>query len=284
MSRDVLNELVNKVPTLTDSQRKVADYILKNPLEVIFLTIDQLSNVIGTSTSTVMRLAFSLGYSGYAEFQKDLQDLLRYRVAPSIRLNANIKELERNGLMIKCAEKQIDNIRRTLEVATEESLEATVEMILSAEKVYLSGVRTVYSVAHYLYQGLNRLLGNCELLSPGTGDLPERVSLINSSSVLISISLPRYQRTITDIAKVASRQGAKVIAITDGYSSPLAAYSNVLLPVCYESLAFHNSVIGAMFMADYIITAVSSKKPENMAKKLKAVEEIFDEWNFLISK
>lgn len=284
METNVLEQLRYKVPTLTDSQKKVADYILKNPLEVIFLTIDQLSNTIGTSTSTIMRLAFSLGYSGYADFQKDLQELLRYRVAPSVRLNANIKDLEHNNLLTKCAEKQIDNLQKTLEVLSAESLENALEMILSADKIYLSGVRTVHSVAHYLYQNLNRLLGNCELLIPGTGDLPERVSALNSSSVLIAISLPRYQRTITEITQIAAKQNSKVIALTDGYSSPLASYANVLLPFNYGSLAFHNSVIGAMLIADYIITAIASKKPESMRQRLEEVERIFDDWDFLISK
>ena len=55
--------------SFTSAQRKVADYILKNPTEVPFMTTDQLAVVIGVSVATVMRLAYALGYTGYSHFQ-----------------------------------------------------------------------------------------------------------------------------------------------------------------------------------------------------------------------
>lgn len=70
-------KLKDNISQLTETQRRVADYILKNPVDVAFLTVDQLALTVKTSTTTIMRLAFSLGYSGYAEFQKGLQELLR---------------------------------------------------------------------------------------------------------------------------------------------------------------------------------------------------------------
>ncbi|MDA8227443.1 MAG: MurR/RpiR family transcriptional regulator [Desulfitobacterium hafniense] len=284
MNLNVLQQLEKQIPTLTDSQRKVADYILKNTVEVAFLTIDQLSGVVGTSTSTIMRLAFSMGYSGYANFQKDLQELLRNRVAPSMRLHAVTKELGRNDLLAQCAENQIKNIRETVGMLSEDTLNNVLDEILSANMIYCVGMRTSYSVSHYLYQGLNRLQRNCEMVTLGNGYLPERMLSIGPSDVVIALTLPRYQKMVVNVAQLAKERGAKVISMTDGYSSPIAPFSDILLPFSYGSLAFHNSVFGAMLIADYIITSIALKQPELTRRRLEEAEEIFDKWGMLVTK
>jgi DNA-binding MurR/RpiR family transcriptional regulator len=160
----------------------------------------------------------------------------------------------------------------------------TISEIFDAKRVYSFGVRTSYSVAHYLSHGLNRLLGKCEQLEPGTGDLPEKLSMITSSDLIIAINLPRYTRQTIDVAEIAKKRNAKVIGITDGYSSPLAEFSDVILPCSFSSISFHNSVLGAIFIADYLISAVAAKQPELTENRLKEVEAILNEWDTHVIK
>lgn len=284
MDQDVLQLLECQISSLTDSQRKVADYILKNAVEVAFLTIDQLSGVAKTSTSTIMRLAFSLGYSGYAHFQKDLQELLRNRVAPSTRLHTATMDLGRDDLLAHVAEKQIHNIQETVSMISEEVLGKVLNAILSARSIYCFGLRGQYSVAHYLAHGLNRALGNSEVLSMGQGDLPEKILRMNESDVLITITLPRYQRIVVDVAKAAKDRGVKVISMTDGYSAPIAQYTDILMPVSFVSLAFHNSIFGGMLLAEYIITSVALKQSHVTKNRLMEAEDLFTQWKTLMTK
>lgn len=279
-----MQQLEKQIPELTDSQRKVADYILKNAVEVAFLTIEQLSSVAGTSTSTIMRLAFSLGYSGYANFQKDLQELLRNRVAPSTRFHTATMELDRNDLLVQIADKQIQNIRETVSMIPEDVLSKVLEVVLAAKSIYCLALRGQYSIAHYLSHGLNRSLGNSDVLSLGQGDLPEKLLRLDSSDVLITITLPRYQRVIVDVAKVAKDRGTTVISMTDGYSAPIAQYSDIVLPIGFESLAFHNSVFGGMLLAEYIITSVALKQSTLTKSKLMVAEDLFVQWKTLMTK
>ncbi|PVC74204.1 MurR/RpiR family transcriptional regulator, partial [Priestia megaterium] len=121
-------KLKDNISQLTETQRRVADYILKNPVDVAFLTVDQLALAVKTSTTTIMRLTFSLGYSGYAEFQKGLQELLRNNAAPQIRLETNLKGLDESDLWMRCAENQFNNIQSTVEMISTESLDKALEM------------------------------------------------------------------------------------------------------------------------------------------------------------
>lgn len=269
---------------LTMSQRKVADYILKNPTEVAFLTIDQLSRLVKTSTTTIVRLTVTLGYSGYAMFQKDLQELLRNRVTPPQRLATNIKRIGQNKLLVDCAKTQIDNITSTVSFLSDEIVDKTINLILSAKKIYVIGIRGSMSTANYLNEGLTRIIGNCELLVPDSVHLHDILLSLTADHVLIAVSLPRYAKRTVEIVQASKDRGARIVSITDGYSSPLALLSDILLPCAFSSLAFHNSEIGAMFIADFLITAIAAKDPDAAKQRLQEFEKLYAQLDSAILK
>ncbi|SFL75156.1 MurR/RpiR family transcriptional regulator [Pelosinus propionicus] len=275
MERTVLLLLREKMEILTSAQRKVADYILKNPNEVAFLTTDQLAGIIGVSVATVMRLAYALGYTGYAQFQKDLQEMLRSRVeSPPIRLETNIKKMGKNKLLLECAEVQMNNIKKTVEFMSDEAIENAFNLIFAAKKIYVIGIRGSSSVANYLNEGLNRLGVDSELLDTDSGRLQAILVKLSSEDLVIPISLPRYGKRTIEVAQVAKTKNAKILSITDGYSSPVALLSDAFLACAFESLSFHNSEIGAMFLADFLVTGVAIRNSKKTKYYLEEIEKI----------
>jgi len=284
MKQNILQLIERNINNLTQAQSEVADFILKNPVHSAFLTLDQLAGNVKTSTTTVMRFTYNLGYSGYAEFQKDLQELLRNRVAPYTRLETNMKNLGLNNLLVKCADIQIDNITDTLNCLSESSINNCLDILQSARKIYIIGVRTSYAIAYYLYHCLNQSLGNCELLEPIFQDYAEKMQNIESSDLLIAISFPRYVKHVIEIAKIVKDSKPKVIAITDSYKSPLAALSDVVLPCSFRSLAFHNSISGPIFLVDFLITALAMREPEKTKLRLEDAELLLKKLNLHYEK
>ncbi len=277
MGKSTLRALEEKIENFTPSQRKVADYILKHPTEAAFLTIEQLAGLTGVSVATIMRLAYSIGYTGYSQFQKELQEVLRDRVSPPNRLEANVKKLSKNKLLIDCAKLQIENIRKTVEFLSEENIDQAFKLIFEAQKIYVIGVRGSFAVANYLNEGLNRLGVDCEVIVPDTGRIQAVMARLQPTDLVIAISLPRYARRTVEIVRVAKNRKAKILSITDGYSSPLALMSDVFLGCAFESLAFHHSEIGALFVADFLITGVAVKNSVKTKKQLEEIERVVGE-------
>ncbi|MED3836361.1 MULTISPECIES: MurR/RpiR family transcriptional regulator [Peribacillus] len=273
-------KLKNKISELTETQQRVADYIIKNPVDVAFLTVDQLAGIVGTSTTTIMRLTFSLNYSGYTEFQKGLQELLRNRAAPQIRLEANLKDLNESDLWIRSAESQLNNIQSTVEMISTESLNKTVEMIVSADRIFCTSVRSGLPVAQHLTFGLNRLLGNCELIVADLSDWVDKGINFTSKDLVIATSFPRYARRIVEFAMAAKDNNAQIISITDSYSSPLVKYSDLVLPCNSSSIAFHNSPIASMLVADYLVSAIAINYPEKTKNRLDEINSILTKMNY----
>lgn len=274
MEENVLQILEEKMEELTLAQRKVADYVLKNPAEVAFLTTEQMASNIGVSVASIMRLAYAVGYSGYAQFQKDLQELLRNQVAPPTRLEENLKKIDKNKLLVACAEVQIANINKTVEFLTDEAIDKALNLVFNAKKIYVIGVRGSHTVAHYLYEGLNRLGVDCEIFIPDTGRLQSVLAKMSADDLIIAVSLPRYARRTLEIVRVSKSRGAKLLSITDGYSSPLALVSDAFLPCAYDSVGFHNSEIGALFVADFLVTSVAIRDPKLTKHHLEEIERV----------
>ena len=83
MEETILHRLKAEMEKLTPSQQKVASYILKNSMEVPFMTMEQVAVKVEVSAATIMRLAYHFGYSGYSELQKELQGNIRRQLEPS---------------------------------------------------------------------------------------------------------------------------------------------------------------------------------------------------------
>jgi len=277
LGKSALRALEDKIENFTPLQRKVADYILKHPTEAAFLTIEQLAGLTGVSVATIMRLAYSIGYTGYSQFQKEMQEVLRDRVSPPNRLEANVKKLGKNKLLIDCAKLQIENIRKTVEFLSEENIDQAFKLIFEAQKIYVIGVRGSFAVASYLNEGLNRLGVDCEVIVPDTGRIQAVMARLQPAELVIAISLPRYSKRTVEIVRVAKNRKAKILSITDGYSSPLALMSDVFLGCAFESLAFHHSEIGALFVADFLVTGVAVKNSAKTKKQLEEIERVVGE-------
>ncbi len=282
MKSTLLKRLRQETTHLTPAQRRVADYILKNPVDTSFMTLDQLSGIVGTSTATVMRLSFRLGYTGYSDFQRDLQELLRDRVAPTTRLEINKKKLEQSSILANCADNHINNLKAMMGFLTKETIDRCLELIVNADKIYIVGLRSSFAIAYYLHQALNQIMGNCRLLKAGSGDNVDDILNICPDDLVIGITMPRYSRPTVETLRVIKGFGPKIIAITDGYSSPLAPLADVVLPCSVRSLAFHNSIAGPIFLADFLITSLAMSEPLKTKNRLEAAEPILKHLNLII--
>ena len=60
---DALKNIQNRYQSLSKGHKKLADYVLTNYDKVVFMTVNELSTVVGISESTVVRFAHSSIFS-----------------------------------------------------------------------------------------------------------------------------------------------------------------------------------------------------------------------------
>ena len=76
----LLSKMNVQYQNFSKGQKKLAAYIKENYDKAAFLTAAKLGETVGVSESTVVRFATHLGYKGYPEFQRELEELVRNKL------------------------------------------------------------------------------------------------------------------------------------------------------------------------------------------------------------
>lgn len=283
-NENILIKLKEQIKTLTNSERKVANYIIKEPTEVIFDTINELSKKVGTSTTTIMRLASKMGYSGYTKLQRDLQEVIKDGKAPQSRLTSNLKNIEKENLWLETINHYTSQLAHITNQVDESTLDKAVDLIDNARSICCTCVRSGLPAGQYLSQNVNRIKGNCNLIIADVSDWIDEVVSMDENDVLVAISYPRYAKRINEFVKIAKERNVKIIIITDTYSSPLVDYADVIIPCDSNSLAFHNSPILSLIAIDYIINSLALKESRKNTNRLDAIDHTLKRLNYHTNK
>ena len=115
MNRDLLTIISQMSPQFSKGQRLIANYIVNHFDKAAFMTAFKLGTTVGVSESTVVRFASEVGFSGYPELQKALQELIRNKLTTVQRMDVTSDQLENGNVLARVLGKDIEKIRRTLE-------------------------------------------------------------------------------------------------------------------------------------------------------------------------
>ncbi len=281
--KNPIDNLKQNISRMTAMQKSVADYIIRNYVDVAFSTIDQVASAVGTSTTTIMRLMAVAGYSGYSEFQKQLQELVREQMSPKSRLEYNLKTIDKENFWEKCYQRELSNITETMEAIPLEVLDDIVSHVASARNIYLVAARGGIMVAQFLHLFLSRMFGNSTLIE---ADLCAQWSTYipgaDATDLAIVFSYPRYSKGPLAFADAIKRQKAFVVGVTDSYTAPLAQRADIVLPCKCSSIGFHNSAVSAMFIADCIINVATLRYSARIKPRLESSAKLLEEMEYYI--
>lgn len=287
MAAEVMFKLEMQYNNLTKSQRRVAEYIMQNPMQAAFSTIDKIAHTTDVSTTTVVRLTGALGYSGFAEFQNELKEYLCTKSAPINKFSmSNMQEKghDKDDDLLEIMQTEIDNIQKTYEGLPESVIQNICMKLVKAGNIYIFGARTCEGAARYMAYDLSRMFLNTQYVSENPCVMPEIFNRLGPEDVVVAIGFSRYVRFIADAAKWAKMQGASVVVITDSYDSPLVPYSDELI-VCYgKTKNFHNSIVSVVFIADLIFKGCTKIASKRIEENLEKLEKTLSDLNFMMKK
>ena len=77
---DLISRIKEHYDSMSKGQKKLAKYITSNSDSAVFLTAAKLGKTVGVSESTTVRFATLLGYNGYPEFHKALEEVVKKKL------------------------------------------------------------------------------------------------------------------------------------------------------------------------------------------------------------
>ena len=265
--------LNKKADSLTPSQKKLLNYILSNDEEAVFLTIQDLSKRVSVSVATVVRLAKALGYAGFPQFQQELRLLFRDKLTTVSRIQkAAQNETSEENVLVKVFQQDIENITETMKQVSVNDFKRFVKALNSAKRVVIIGLRSAHSLAVLMGVALEFLQRDVWIVTPGIGDMWDRLLGLRKDDVVVGICFPRYTKETVEALRFAQQKGVKTLAITDSPISPLARYAECVLPARCKLDSFIESFTAALSLINAIVTALGLYRKEATMSSLKQLE------------
>ena len=276
---DPLKVIQNNFNYLSKGQKRIAEFIINDYDKAAFMTAARLGEIVGISESTVVRFANTLGYVGYKDLQKSLQELIKTKLTTVQRLSMVNSYSNDEGILRKVMEKDMENIEKTINEMDYGNFEKSVELILNSEKIYIVGMRSSNFLAGYLGFYLSFLLKSVKVVTSGPNDVFEQLLNADDKDLIIGISYPRYSKRTLEALEYCKEKGCKIISITDSLISPASNDSDLSLIASSDMLSFVDSLVAPMSLINALIVTIGMHKKDDVKASFEKLEDIWEKYN-----
>ncbi|AOY78417.1 MurR/RpiR family transcriptional regulator [Clostridium formicaceticum] len=277
--KDLIHEIQKNFTKLSKGQKLIAQYIIDNYDKAAFMTASKLAKTVNVSESTVVRFANALGFDGYPQLQKGLQNIIKIKLTTVQRVEMARDYSDEEVILKKMFKSDIDNIRATQENMDYEVFQAVVGKILSAENIYIIGLRSSTALAQYLGFYLNLVLDNVKVVGYGISDIFEQMLRVSEKDLVIGISFPRYSNRTVEVLKYAEEQNATIVSITDSLMSPIYGLSDYCLTAKNNMASFVDSLVAPLSLINALIIAVGMREKEEITRYFNKLEGLWDKYH-----
>ncbi|MDI6771898.1 MAG: MurR/RpiR family transcriptional regulator [bacterium] len=229
--------------SLYPALRRVGEYVLERPGEVIALPIQELAERIGVSEATIVRFTQAVGYSGLRAFKLAL---VGERAAPAVDIFHEEVRLEDDPLTVsrKVLRSDIQAIADTLAMLETQQLEPALDALHRAQRIEVYGVGSSAPIAVDAYYRLLKIGLPVAVVTDAHMMAVSAASLTPRDVAFIVSHTGRTTETLNAAAK-AAEAGATVISLSSHRQTPLDQYATIRLVTADRETAFRTEAMAS---------------------------------------
>ena len=269
MSVSCLIAIKNKYSTLTNAEKRIADYITQNSEAVVGMSAEKLSENAACAKSAVVRCCKSLGFAGYSELKialaVDLSKNKRFNYVPYIYPNDNASDI-----LDKVFSANVKTLHDTAEKLDRRTLQEVVDVLSQAGMIYVYGIGTSAALVNDFQYRLMQFGFNVVCYT----DVPSmKVSTLNIKKGDVAIGISHSGRTVATVEALclAREAGAKTVCITSYPESRITRESDFSIEIFSDEIQYPMEAISARIahisVCDAIVVALSAKDYEGAFKR-----------------
>lgn len=279
MNDSLLAAMDANIRKLSKGHKKIAAYIKENYDKAAFMTAAALGKKVGVSESTVVRFATELGFRGYPELQRELQQMIKSKLTAVQRMEVSKSLIGDGDVINSVLNGDIELIRETAERTSRADFQNALDEINRAKRIYILGVRSSAALASFLAFYFNLVFDSVVLVDTSSAsEMFEQMFRIDENDVCIAISFPRYSKQTVNALRFIADRKAKIIAITDTEKSPIASFANHLLVARSDMASVVDSLTAPLSLINALIVGVTLSRREEVYNNFNKLEGIWDEY------
>jgi DNA-binding MurR/RpiR family transcriptional regulator len=253
------SRLRSVLPKLSDSERRVALWMLDNVSNAIRQSMSAIAQATDVSDTTVLRMCRTAGFEGFTDLKLALaQEPQESREDTSGEPGAG--DLPAAGRLFRAVAQAISDTHGVLDEAT---FSKALDLIAAARHIVVGGVGGSGIVAQAFYQRCIRAGLRCD--APIDSQLQIMHSaLTGPGDLVVAISYSGITNDPILVLQEARARGASTLCITGNSGSPLAKLADVILiSVSHEQGSEPMAAqIAQMTLVDALYSALVARDPE----------------------
>ena len=280
MDKNILAMIESTDIKFSKGQKRIAKYIIENYDKAAFMTASKLGATVGVSESTVVRFAMELGYEGYPELQKAMQEMVVNRLTAVQRIEVTNDRIGNQDVLNMVLQSDMEKLRQTAEIVSREDFRQAVDAILSARRVFIIGVRSTAPLAEFLGYYLSQMLDNVRIVTTsGTSAVFEQIISAGRQDAVLAFSFPRYSTSTAQGAEYCRSKGARVIGITDSMASPLGRSCDHVLLAKSDMISLVDSLTAPLSIVNALLVAIAARREKELEQKFSELESVWEKYN-----
>lgn len=256
--KKILNQPIRTViqtslPSLTGQKKRLAQFLIDNWEDVIYMGIADLSVRSDTSTATITRLYRDFGYTKYSDFKTDIT---RNFVNKQTVLNDQILDGDdMRTIVSKVYSSEIEALKSTFEIMDYDALNKAVELLVQAVRLDVYGFGGSGVIVQDVYSKFIKIGRFC---TPVVDNDLQALSaaLLGPRDVVLAISHTGRNNALLYNLEVAKATGATIIAITNSSNSPIWDIADVILCTKANETAFKSDALSSRLAQLFIIDSL----------------------------
>jgi DNA-binding MurR/RpiR family transcriptional regulator len=277
---DIIDELRRSYERLTESQRRIAEYIVEHSQAVAFATVDQMAAELDVNPSTIVRFTYRLGLNGFPDLQERMRQLVRgqlSRTSDPVKENDAASHLEGTSFGTSLS-RDWQNLHRTITGLSTDVLVRAVNILVRARRVYVVAGFSTFPVAHYFALLLDRMRSDISLLASHDAFATPRLIEMTSEDCVLAFTFPRYASATHRIVAWAKENTAKIIAVTDSPISSVGRAADVVLLAGSSGMGKQNSLVAPMAVANALLHGVAAAKGSSALERYNSHDKLMSRW------
>lgn len=272
---NVLTRIRVRQATLGPSTRSIADYILKNPRQVVGMSVTELAEATGASDGSVINLCRQIDLTGFQQLKLSLAQEV---VQPVQFIHEDLQPLDdTNTVCRKMFHAGVQALRDTLSVLDPDAVAEAVKLIRAADRVEIYGIGSSAPIAEDAQYRMLRIGLNVKVV------VDSHVQAISASRTgpnvaVLTISHSGATHETLAATRLAKEAGAKTIIVTNFANSPLQAYADVKLFTMARETKFRTeamtSRIAQLCVLDALIAALALADYERATDTLRKTFDV----------
>lgn len=271
MDKNVYAAIQSQYSTLSKVGKRIADYILADPVYITSISIQQMAAELDIAESSIIRFCKIVGCAGFSEVK-----LLLAKYSPK-SVRTIFEDLSETDSISTISEsvfsRNIDTLERALQLLDFEKIEQAVGVLSRAENILILGVGASGTIAEDFYIRLMRI--GIRAVSLTDSHLMQiQASQCGPDTAVIAISHTGKTREIVSAVRTARECGAPTIGITGYPDTPLKEVSDICLELYSPEQLFVSPRVAQFSLIDTLYVSLAIRRKDSVVQNIERMNEV----------